>query len=162
MRKTMITSALAVLCLAFAPASHAQGNDDRTDILQTVVYPYAYAWDDLDCAKFASVFASDGVLDFRGHPTLAAPDSLSKGRAQVRKYCQTRVDALTPGFQRFHYMTNPIITVVSPTKATGQIMAVVLTRTSPTTTPTVSATIRYKDTYVKRSGRWLLLKRVVS
>jgi hypothetical protein len=163
MRKALapITAALGALILVVgAPGARAESSNDRTQILQEVVYQYAYAWDVPDCAKVAAVFTADGVLDFRGHPTLAAPDSLSTGPRQIRDYCQSRVDALAAGSQWFHYMTNPIITITGTNRAKGQVMGLVLIRTSPTATPTIAAVITYDDTYVKKNGKWLLQRRI--
>jgi hypothetical protein len=158
---------LALVATSGVPAAASPGEDReqqdvQMDIMQSVVFEYADAWDDLDCARFAAVFASDGVLDFRSHPTLAAPDSLSTGRSQVRAYCETRKAALPAGAAWFHFMGNPVVTPISATKATGQSFGLVLFRTSPTATPTIGAVISYQDTYVKRNGKWMILKRVAS
>ncbi|PHX60918.1 MAG: hypothetical protein CK552_03270 [Actinobacteria bacterium] len=126
-------------------------------MLEEIVCQYAYAWDAPDCAKVAAVFTPDGVLDFRGHPAFA-PDSLFTGRQQVRDYCQSKVAA--PGTQLFHYMTNPVITITGANRAKGQVMGLVMIRTSPSATPTIALVISYDDTYVKKNGKWLLQRRI--
>lgn len=57
-------------------------------------------------------------------------------------------------------MTNPVITITGANRAKGQVMGLVMIRTSPSATPTIALVISYDDTYVKKNGKWLLQRRI--
>ncbi|WP_395688371.1 nuclear transport factor 2 family protein [Aestuariivirga sp.] len=155
----------AVLAL-FASTASAQsdGTGDlarRAEILQDVIYAYAYEWDGKDCAAWAQLFTADGVFDLSGSASLAATARRAEGTEQIRAFCEKRMSTVLADVSSHHFMTNTVFGKLTPDSAEARTYAFVTWRKNTDPVPVVQNSIIYRDVIVRQNGKWLLKERYV-
>jgi ketosteroid isomerase-like protein len=116
----------------------------------------ALAADEGDLATYQTLWAPDGVWDFR----LTEPHSRIEGLDAIREHFVRRCEAgvVGPKTGQIHSITSQTIKVDGD-QATGRAYMVVHQWTGDA--PTLRTVVKYYDRYARIDGRWVLAHRVL-
>ena len=156
---------IALLVAAAAPTAAQDGNlaaaADRVAI-QDLMMRYARAHDTTNAAAYPDIFAEDAqILTANGVVLQDGLDAILAGVDSDRARFNPNADGSseTYGVMR-HLVTNTTIELHGET-ATGVSYVQTEVYDEEAGRPEILSVGRYEDEYVKRGGRWLILRRVI-
>lgn len=131
---------------------------DRAEISQQVSR-YAQLWDRKDADTFATLFAEDGIMEWR---FASAPDDrpVVSGRAEIQRYAKHAFETRLAGKQSRHHFTGLVFEDLSETGAVTE-HTVLVTHTVATERPTLAASGVYRITWRKTEQSWLIAHRTL-
>jgi len=135
--------------------------EDRIDIQEKLLYAYAYAWDNKDCATWSNLFAVDAFIDLTGDANLASTAKRANGREAIKQFCEVRMKTALANVKSHHYMTNIVFNQITPTNAQTHTYAIVTWQKPSEPSPLLQIALTYRDVIVKQNGKWLLKERYI-
>ncbi|NQY97544.1 MAG: nuclear transport factor 2 family protein [Henriciella sp.] len=131
---------------------------DRAEISQQVSR-YAQLWDRKDADTFATLFAEDGVMEWRFAGT---PDDrpVVAGWAEIQRYAKHAFETRLAGKQSRHHFTGLVFEDLSGTDAVTEHNLLV-THTIATERPSLVSSGVYRITWRKTEEGWLISHRTL-
>lgn len=125
------------------------------EAIRSLKYRYCHLLDAKDWAQYETIFTEDGAADLREAGPAGAPGMvLVEGRDAMMAYVKEAVKSL----KTIHHVYSPLITFHGPEEATGvwQMDDRLLAPDGDGWSLVLQGYGHYHETYVKRSGRWLI------
>ena len=121
---------------------------DEKEAIREVMASYAYALDACRFSEVAALFTEDGEW--------TTNYGTARGREAITALLESNVPKPGEGPQRKHYITNSIIRLDGETaRATSDYL--VVRESAGGLLPVMGG--RYKDSFVKRDGAWLIARK---
>jgi hypothetical protein len=158
---SILATVLAVISLAgparlrVAQAAEADVIKDRIEIQEKLLYAYAYAYDSKDCASWANLFTTDGIME----TFVSSVKGSLKGRDAIREGCIARQKNVVGNIRTHHNMMNIVFDQLTSRRAETRTYCI-LTWQKPDAAISVQDSFVYKDVIVKSDdGKWLFKER---